>query len=54
MRQNRCGGGLREDLEYKFLLSNSSFLKKEEEPERGKLEAKKPEQGKTKTIIAHQ
>ena len=42
------------DLSNKFPLSVSSFFKKEEEPERKKLETKKPEQGKTKTIIAHQ
>ena len=33
---------LRGGLENKFLLSDSPFLKKEEEPERGKLKAKKP------------
>lgn len=42
------------DLDNKFLLSESSFLKKEGEPERGKLEAKKPGQGKAKMIMPQQ
>jgi len=42
------------DLDNKFLLSNSTFPKKEVEPERRKLEAKKPGQGKAKTIMAQQ
>ncbi|MEG4104257.1 bifunctional DNA primase/polymerase [Microcoleus sp. Pol17_C1] len=37
-----------------FLLSNSSFPKKDEEPERGKVAAKKPGQGKSKRIMPHQ
>lgn len=41
-------------LEDKFLLSDSSFLKKEGEPGREKLKAKKPEQGKAKMIMAQQ
>ena len=41
-------------LDNNFLLSNSSFPKKDEEPERGQLAAKKPGQGKSKMIMPHQ
>ena len=41
-------------LENKISLSDFTFSKKEVEPERGKIQAKKPEQGKAKTIMAQQ
>jgi hypothetical protein len=41
-------------LDNKFLLSDSPFLKKEEEADRGKRKAKKPGQGKAKMIMPQQ
>jgi Bifunctional DNA primase/polymerase, N-terminal len=41
-------------LDNKFLLSDSPFLKKEEDADRGKRKAKKPGQGKAKMIMPQQ
>jgi hypothetical protein len=41
-------------LDNKFLLSDSPFLKKEEEADRRKRKAKKPGQGKAKMIMPQQ
>jgi hypothetical protein len=41
-------------LDNKLLLSNSAFLKKEEEADRGKQKPKKPGVGKAKMILPQQ